>query len=114
VLDLGASDGANFPHFPASVDEVVAVEPEHYLRDRAWRNAELASVPIRVVDVLVDSLRFADSLSRPGLVALVLCTVADQVGALDELRTVIRLCVTPCPLAAPVAPQIRAIARHRN
>ena len=26
VLDLGAGDGANFAHFPPTVDEVVAIE----------------------------------------------------------------------------------------
>jgi hypothetical protein len=35
VLDLGAGDGANFPYLPRSVDELVAVEPEPYLRERA-------------------------------------------------------------------------------
>ena len=39
VLEVGAGNGINFPHYPASVDEVVALEPEPYLRARAERAA---------------------------------------------------------------------------
>ena len=35
VLELGAGNGINFKHYPAAVSEVVAVEPEPYLRERA-------------------------------------------------------------------------------
>lgn len=35
VLEVGAGIGTNFPHYPASVDEVIAVEPEPRLAARA-------------------------------------------------------------------------------
>jgi hypothetical protein len=35
VIELGAGSGTNFAHYPASVDEVLAVEPEPYLRQQA-------------------------------------------------------------------------------
>lgn len=40
VVDVGAGDGANFQHYPPSVTEVVAVEPEPFLRERAKRARE--------------------------------------------------------------------------
>jgi hypothetical protein len=32
VIEIGAGTGANFPHYPESVREIVAVAPEPYLR----------------------------------------------------------------------------------
>jgi ubiquinone/menaquinone biosynthesis C-methylase UbiE len=90
VVDLGAGDGANFPHFPNSVTEVVAVEPEPYLRERARENATRAPVPITVVDALAERLPLEDSSVDAAVVALVLCSVPDQAAALRELGRVIR------------------------
>ncbi len=35
VIEVGAGTGLNFAHYPDEVSEVVAVEPEAYLRRRA-------------------------------------------------------------------------------
>ena len=90
VLDLGAGDGANFAHFPASVTEVVAVEPERYLRELAERTAKQAPVPVSVVDGLADRLPLEDDSVDAAVAALVLCSVPNQGAALRELRRVIR------------------------
>ena len=90
VVDIGAGDGANFAHFPHGVTEVVAVEPEPYLRSRAQRNASDASVAIRVIDGLADALPFDDGSFDAAVVALVLCSVPDQASALREIRRVLR------------------------
>jgi SAM-dependent methyltransferase len=50
VLELGAGAGSNFAHYPNTVAEVVAVEPEPYLRRRAEQAAARARV--RVQDAL--------------------------------------------------------------
>src|ERR1700683_3822933 len=49
-MEDGAGAGLNLPHSPASVAEVVAVEPEPYLRSRTVEAASAAPVPIRGVD----------------------------------------------------------------
>src|SRR5438067_4046334 len=46
VVEIGAGNGMNFRHYPASVAEVVAVEPEPYLRQRAERAAQRAPVAV--------------------------------------------------------------------
>jgi ubiquinone/menaquinone biosynthesis C-methylase UbiE len=90
VVDLGAGDGANFDRFPESVTEVIAVEPEPYLRARAEERAASASVPVRVVDGVADDLPIEDGWADAVVSALVLCSVPDQATALAELRRVLR------------------------
>src|ERR1700748_1302912 len=60
VIEVGAGNGLNFPHYPGAVREVVAVEPEPYLRDRAAEAAAAASVPIRLTDGNAGDLPAAD------------------------------------------------------
>ncbi|MEY2532752.1 MAG: hypothetical protein QOF29_662, partial [bacterium] len=50
VVELGAGNGLNFAHYPPTVAEVVAVEPEPYLRARAEEAADAAPVAVTVVD----------------------------------------------------------------
>ena len=49
VVEVGAGNGINFEHYPASVDELIAVEPEPYLRGQAERAAADARIPVRVM-----------------------------------------------------------------
>src|SRR5262245_66590760 len=49
VVEIGAGSGANFQHYPTSVSEVIAVEPERYLRERAESAAARAPVSVAVV-----------------------------------------------------------------
>jgi Methylase involved in ubiquinone/menaquinone biosynthesis len=90
VIEIGAGTGANFSHYPAIVDEVVAVEPERYLRERALQAAARAPVPVSVVDGVGDRLLGEAGAFDAGVAALVLCTVPDQEATLAELYRVIR------------------------
>ena len=90
VVELGAGNGLNFPHYPATVGEVVAVEPEAYLRERAAKAAQTAPVPIRVADGLAGRLPFEDGSFDAAVVSGVLCSVPDQASALSDLRRVLR------------------------
>ena len=91
IIEVGAGNGANFPYYPTSVEQVVAVEPEEYLRQRAEQQAAtLAPVQIRVVSGLADELPGEEESFDAGVVALVLCTVPDQKRALGELFRVIK------------------------
>jgi SAM-dependent methyltransferase len=89
VVEVGAGNGLNFPHYPTAVTEVLAVEPEQYLRTRAEEAAAAAPVPVRVVDGLADSLPAGDGEFDAGVASLVLCSVPDQASALAELRRVL-------------------------
>ena len=90
VIEVGAGTGNNFAHYPATVEDVVAVEPEPYLRERARAAAARADVEIEVVDGIADRLPADDASFEAAVACLVLCTVPDQASALAELRRVLR------------------------
>jgi SAM-dependent methyltransferase len=90
VLEIGAGNGMNFPHYPASVEQVIALEPEPYLRARASEAAASAPVPVIVRDGVADALPFADGELDATVASLVLCTVPDQERALAEVRRVLK------------------------
>ena len=90
VLEIGAGNGMNFRHYPATVDEVIALEPEPYLRSKAEEAARDAPVGVEVRAGTADPLPLEDS-SVDGVVSsLVLCSVPDQEAALREFRRVLR------------------------
>jgi ubiquinone/menaquinone biosynthesis C-methylase UbiE len=90
VLELGAGAGANFGLYPTDVSEVVAVEPEPYLRGKASEAAASAPVRVTVIDGTADRLPAEDASVDAAIACLVLCSVADQPAALAELHRVLR------------------------
>ena len=90
VIDIGAGTGANLRHYPPEVSEVVAVEPEPYLRARLTEAARSAAPSVRVVDATAERLPFEDGAFDAAVASLVLCSVADPHRALAELARVLR------------------------
>jgi ubiquinone/menaquinone biosynthesis C-methylase UbiE len=78
IIEVGAGNGMNFGHYPPAVEQVVAVEPEPYLREKARQAAALAPVPVRVVAGVASHLPFESG------------TVPDPGVALTELRRVLK------------------------
>jgi ubiquinone/menaquinone biosynthesis C-methylase UbiE len=90
VIEVGPGNGINFEHVPETVDELLAVEPEPYLRGLAKRTAEGLALNVRVVEGGADRLPAEDSSVDAVVVAGVLCSVPDQDTALREFRRVLR------------------------
>ena len=90
VIEVGAGNGMNFAHYPASVTEVVAVEPEDHLRALAERAAEEAPVPVQVVAGHAGALPVEDVSCDAAVLSLVLCSVPDVPQALAEIRRVLK------------------------
>ncbi|HEY2522232.1 MAG TPA: class I SAM-dependent methyltransferase [Streptosporangiaceae bacterium] len=90
VLEVGAGTGLNFPHYPGSVAELVAAEPEPYLRARAEEAAAAAPVPVRVTDGTAADLPAADGEFDAVVVSGLLCSVRDVSAALTEFARVLR------------------------
>lgn len=91
VLVVGAGTGADLPHLPAATRRVVLVEPSAPMR------RQLAdAVPPRladaceVVDATAEALPLPDGSIDHAVLSLVLCSVDDPAGVVDELHRVLR------------------------
>ena len=90
MVEVGAGNGLNFKHYPATVTEVVAVEPEPYMREKARGRASEARVPVSVHEADAYELPLGDGEADGVVFSLVLCTIPDPGRALAEARRVLR------------------------
>lgn len=87
VLEIGAGTGLNFPYYETA-DRVVAIEPDRLMRQRAYQRAQMAKVPIVVLDDRAEELPFPDDTFDRVIGTLVLCTIPDPLRALQEMKRV--------------------------
>jgi ubiquinone/menaquinone biosynthesis C-methylase UbiE len=90
VVEVGAGNGMNFSHYPPGVDQVIAVEPEPYLRAKAERAAAAATARISVEAASAGELPIESGSADAAVACLVLCTVPDAGAALAELHRVLK------------------------
>ncbi|MFI6934211.1 class I SAM-dependent methyltransferase [Streptomyces sp. NPDC050287] len=90
VIEVGAGNGLNFAHYPGSVSEVVAIEPERVLRKFAVDAALRCEVPVDVVPGAAEALPVKSEAFDAAVISLVLCSVRDLPRALGEIRRVLR------------------------
>jgi len=89
VLEVGAGTGTNFEFYPASVTEVVAIEPEQRLAVLARQEADRVSVAVTVSTDTVE--RYGSGEPFDAVVcSLVLCSVQDPDSVLRQLFSTLR------------------------
>lgn len=85
VLEVGASEGRNLPHY-RDVRQLTVLEPDRRRRRRLLARAGAAPVPVDVRPVAIDEA-FLDEASFDTVVAtLSLCSVSDPAKALTATR----------------------------
>jgi SAM-dependent methyltransferase len=89
VIEVGAGHGLNFPLYPRSVTELVALEPEPYLRGLASEIADGLPFPVHLVEGVAEKLPFKDGAFDAAVASLVLCHVRSLERATAELFRVI-------------------------
>ncbi|ALV33542.1 class I SAM-dependent methyltransferase [Streptomyces sp. CdTB01] len=90
VIEIGAGLGSNFGHYPAEVEQVVAIEPEPRLRALAEQAAAKATAPVEVRAGRAERLPADGDSFDVAVFSLVLCTITDVPGALAEARRVLK------------------------
>lgn len=89
VLEIGAGTGLSFPYYRRDV-ELVATEPDPYMLRRARRRAAGLGLDVELRTEPAEALPFPDASFDAVVCTLVLCTVADPVRALGQLRRVLK------------------------
>jgi protein-L-isoaspartate O-methyltransferase len=89
VLEVGAGTGTNFAFYPATVTEVVAIEPERRLAVTARQAAGQATVPVTVSTDTVEKYQTGEPFDAV-VCSLVLCSVEDPECVLRQLFSTLR------------------------
>lgn len=92
VLEIGIGTGANLAYYGAGVKEIVGIEPDAAMLDRA-RQTALAlplAVPLELQVGDAHALEFPDESFDTVLMCLVLCTIPDPLQALREAYRVLK------------------------
>ncbi len=89
VLEVGAGTGTNFEFYPATVDEVVAVEPERRLAAMARQAATTVPVPVTVSTDTVEDFTAGEPFDAV-VCSLVLCSIDEPDSVLRQLLSLLR------------------------
>lgn len=92
VLEIGIGTGANLAHYPAQVTEIVGIEPDAGMLERAGSTAANLKLPAPLILATGDAqaLDYPDERFDTVLMCLVLCTIPDPLKALQEARRVLK------------------------
>ena len=92
VLEIGIGTGANLAHYGADVSELVGIEPDVAMLERARQTATRLGlrVPLTLEVGDAQALHYPDESFDTVLMCLVLCTIPDPLLALREARRVLR------------------------
>lgn len=90
VVDIGAGNGLNFRHYPDAVSDVIAVEPEPFLLERAREAARLGPARVTLLRATAERLPLHDQSFDAVVCSLLLCSVTSVAAALAEMCRVLR------------------------
>jgi ubiquinone/menaquinone biosynthesis C-methylase UbiE len=90
VLEVGIGSGLNLALYPQQVCEIVGLEPAHRLIGMAQQAAERAGLKVPLIEGAAESIPLQRNSIDTVVTTWTLCTVSDPVGALVEMRRVLK------------------------
>ena len=90
VLEVGAGSGLNFAHYGSLVRRLYALDPSAELRGMAATRAQRVRVPIEFLAAPAEAIPLPDASVDAVVTTWTLCTIAEPVRALLEMRRVLR------------------------
>lgn len=90
VLEVGFGSGRNLPHYGEGVRRILAVEPEDLAWQRAGDRVAAFGRPVDRIGLDGATLPIADASVDAVVSTWTMCTIPDLVGAVAEMRRVLR------------------------
>jgi ubiquinone/menaquinone biosynthesis C-methylase UbiE len=91
VLEIGFGAGHNLPFYdPAKVEHLWALEPAAEMRARAGERAAASPIPMEFIGLPSEKIPLDDAAADTILITYTLCTIPDVMGALAEMRRVMK------------------------
>jgi len=90
VLEIGCGTGANFPFYTDAASEVIAIEPNPYMLERARKKVSAAGWPVEIRQAAAEQLPFEDATFDTVVDTINMCTIGDLPQALSEIKRVLK------------------------
>jgi len=90
VVEIGVGSGLNLPLYRRDVVQVIGIDPSRQLLLAARKNAAWAHCPVRLLEGQAETLPFASGSIDHVVMTWTLCSIADPVGAIGEIRRILR------------------------
>lgn len=87
VLEIGIGTGLNMPFYDkARVNSIVGVDPALHLHRLALKRSRAAGIDVKLVGLSAEAMTIEDASFDTVVSTYTLCTIADPVAALKEMR----------------------------
>ena len=90
IVEIGAGTGLNIPLYPATANEIHALEPDSHMVERLMEKTGDSPVPLYLYRGDAHDLPFSDGVFDTAIITFALCTIPEPVRALDEAHRVVR------------------------
>jgi ubiquinone/menaquinone biosynthesis C-methylase UbiE len=90
VLEMGIGSGLNLPFYGPQVERLYAIDPSENLLRMARRRAQSMQFPVEFFARSGEAIPIEDHRVDTVLTTFTLCTIADPLAALREMRRVLR------------------------
>lgn len=89
VLEVGIGSGLNLPLYSRNVERVIGIDPSPRLLAMARRSSDPSIMPVDLIGGSAEALPLPDECIDTVVTTWTLCTIADPVRALSEMRRVL-------------------------
>ena len=89
VLEVGIGSGLNFPLYGKQVEIVFGIDPSPRLLEIAHRRAAAPGVRVQLLQGSATAIPLADNTMDTAVMTWTLCSIADPLAALREIRRVL-------------------------
>ncbi|MEO7206585.1 MAG: class I SAM-dependent methyltransferase [Steroidobacteraceae bacterium] len=90
VLEIGIGSGLNLPFYGSQVDEILGLDPAAGLLAMAERSVARVKAPVTLIAGSADAIPVEAHSIDTVVTTWTLCSIPDAVGALREMRRVLR------------------------